>query len=127
MYEQKVIQIQEVIKIYFEGIFYGDVQKLRQVFVNSACLYGDIKGAGYIKTLDEYIEGVENRQSPNALGEQFEMEIVAIEIMGNVAIAKLHLPMLGYNYYDYLSLSVVEGAWKIVNKIFTHVEQNKGN
>lgn len=122
MYDKKIVQIQEVIKNYFEGVFYGDVKKLEHSFVKDACLYGDIKGAEYYKTRDEYIEAVKNRQSPNSLGEEFQMQTIAIEIMGNVAIAKLHLPMLGYNYYDYLSLSVVDGSWKIVNKIFTHVE-----
>jgi hypothetical protein len=31
------------------------------------------------------------------------------------------LPMLGYNYYDFLSLSKISGRWQIVNKLFTNV------
>ena len=50
------------------------------------------------------------------------MEILGIEIIGHVATAKVHVPMLGFNYYDFLSFSVVNGTWKIVNKVFTHVE-----
>jgi len=30
--------------------------------------------------------------------------------------------MLGYNYFDYLSLVKGDAGWKIVNKIFTHLE-----
>ncbi|WP_394329748.1 nuclear transport factor 2 family protein [Zunongwangia profunda] len=29
--------------------------------------------------------------------------------------------MLGFNYYDYLSLFKINGEWKIVNKLFTNV------
>ena len=50
------------------------------------------------------------------------MKIIGIDIMGKIAIAKLHVPMLGYNYYDYLSLAKVNDDWKIVNKLFTHEE-----
>lgn len=41
-----------------------------------------------------------------------------VKTMGQVA----HLKMLGFNYYDFLSLGHVNGDWKIVNKVFAHVE-----
>ena len=75
----------------------------------------------YKKNKAEYIDGVKNRQSPNELDEVFKMETIGIEILGNVAMAKVHLPMLGYNYYDYLSLIKIDNDWKIVNKIFSNV------
>lgn len=124
MYTEKSASIIKVIQGYFDGIFYGDVEKLKENFSNNAHLYGDVKGIEYLKPLDEYLEGVRNRKSPNDLGEKFNMKIIGLEILGNVAIVKLHVPMLGFNYYDLLSLSLVEGEWKIVNKLFTHVEQD---
>jgi hypothetical protein len=30
--------------------------------------------------------------------------------------------MLGFNYYDFLSLLHLDGEWQIVCKVFTHVE-----
>ena len=122
MYTDNAIRITKTINTYFEGIFYGDIGKLKSVFTNSANLYGDIKGVEYAKSLNEYLEGVEGRQSPSELNEKNTMKIVGLDILGNVAIAKLHVPMLGFNYYDFLSLSVIDGKWKIVNKLFTHVE-----
>lgn len=122
MYKNKADQITEVINHYFDGVFYGDVEKLKDAFHVSAFLYGDIKGVEYLKSLDEYLQGVKNRKSPHEQNEKYEMKILGLEIWGNVAIAKVHLPMLGFNYYDFLSLSLIKGKWKIVNKIFTHVE-----
>ena len=122
MYTEKLKAIDTIIRNYFEGIFYGDIAKLASAFHDNVVLYGDIKGVDYSKGLEEYLEGVGQRQSPKDLGETFGMEIIGIDIMGKIAMAKLHLPMLGYNYYDYLSLVQINGEWKIVNKIFTHVD-----
>ena len=121
MYNANSKKIDQVITNYFEGIFYGDTDKLETCFVDKAIIYGDINGVPYKKNKAEYIDGVKNRQSPNELDEVFKMETIGIEILGNVAMAKVHLPMLGYNYYDYLSLIKIDNDWKIVNKIFSNV------
>ncbi|RSC93713.1 nuclear transport factor 2 family protein [Tenacibaculum singaporense] len=122
MYKENITAIELLITNYFEGIFYGDTQKLQSCFHSNAPIYGDINGADYFKNSEDYIEGVANRQSPNDLKETFNMKIVGVDIMGKIAMAKLHVPMLGYNYYDYLSLTKIENEWKIVAKVFTHVE-----
>ena len=121
MYTKETTAIQSLIDDYFKGIFHGDIGKLRPAFHPQCLLFGDINGQPYFKNLDEYIEGVKNRKSPQEQGESFQMEMLGIEILGNNAIAKLHLPMLGYNYYDFLSLSKISGSWQIVNKLFTNV------
>lgn len=121
MFEQHSKEIQIVIADYFNGIFYGDIEKLKSVFHSQALLFGDINGQPYFKTLADYIEGVKTRKSPNELNEVFKMNIISIEIMNHVAYAKLHCPMLGYNYYDYLSLNKIDERWVIVNKVFTHI------
>ena len=126
-YTENVLQIEKTINDYFEGIFYGDVPRLKAAFSDKAYLWGDIRGAEYQKSLYDYLEGVKNRKSPSEMGEEYNMKILAIEVLGNVAVAKLHVPMLGFNYYDFLSLCLIDEEWKIVNKLFTHVEYNKCN
>jgi ketosteroid isomerase-like protein len=122
MYDKHSKEINAVITNYFNGIYNGDVSLLIEAFHSQALLFGDIKGSPYFKTATDYIEGVKSRKSPQDLGEDFKMKILSIEIGGDNAIVKAHLPMLGYNYYDYLSLSKIDNKWKIVNKIFTHRE-----
>ncbi len=121
MYQKEIESIEQLISKYFQGIFQGKAELLRQCFQDTTLIYGDIKGTDYLKNVPDYLEGVQNRKSPEDLKESFAMKIIGIDIMGKIAMAKLHVPMLGYNYYDYLSLSKIEGEWKIVNKIFTHV------
>ncbi|AUP78109.1 nuclear transport factor 2 family protein [Flavivirga eckloniae] len=122
MYKENIKNIENLITNYFEGIFHGDIIKLEACFHKNVNIYGDIKGVDYLKNINEYLEGVKNRQSPKDLNEDLKMKIIGIDIMGKIAMAKLHVPMLGYNYYDYLSLVKIDNTWKIVNKIFTHVE-----
>lgn len=121
MYKVNIKKIEHLIDNYFEGIFYGNTEKLEGCFTDNAIIYGDINGEPYRKSKVEYLDGVKNRQSPNELKEAFKMEIIGIDVIGNVAMAKIHVPMLGYNYYDYLSLTKIESDWKIVNKIFSNV------
>lgn len=121
MFKEEIVEIEKVINNYFLGIFNGDTDKLVSCFGENVYLYGDINGAPYLKPLEDYIEGVKQRKSPCELGEEFKMQIISVDVLGAIAMTKLHVPMLGYNYYDYLSLSKIEGNWKIVNKLFTHV------
>ena len=122
MFSKQLEEIQAVIQNYFEGIYNGDEVQLKEVFHPGTLLFGDIKGVPYFKAITEYIDGVKSRESPKDLGEDFKMEILSIEILGNNAIVKAQLPMLGYNYFDFLSLAKINEDWKIVNKLFTHVE-----
>ena len=121
MYKENTKEIELLITNYFEGIFNGDVGKLETCFHKNVFIYGDIKGVEYLKSVNEYLNGVKNRQSPKDLNERLKMKIIGIDIMGKIAMVKLHVPMLGYNYYDYLSLAKIDDNWKIVNKIFTHI------
>ncbi|MES2935447.1 MAG: nuclear transport factor 2 family protein [Pseudomonadota bacterium] len=114
-------EISAVLKNYFDGIFNGDTALLRTTFHPHAALYGEIKGAQYYKTLDHYLDAVDQRKSPRELNETYLMETVSIDVLGDVASAKVHCVMLGFNYVDFLSLIRIEGKWVIVNKLFTHV------
>lgn len=121
MFTTEINNVQSVLDLYFQGIFSGDTAMLEQAFHPQALLFGDIDGAAYFKTLGDYLENVRNRQSPQEKGETLRMKTLGIDILGRNAIARLHVPMLGYNYYDSLSLSKTEERWQIVNKLFSNM------
>jgi hypothetical protein len=116
-----MLAISTTLNDYFDGIFNGDVDALRGIFHPQALVSGDIKGQPYLKTLDEYLAGVKNRRSPQSLGEAFRMRIIGIEVLNSTAIAKVQVSIFEYNYYDLLSLTLVNGRWIIMNKLLTHV------
>lgn len=120
-YTDRAADITAVLSDYFNGVFKGDTDLLRSAFHPQALVAGDVNGQAYFKTLDQYLDGVRNRKSPFELGESFRMEIISIEIINQIAVAKVRLPMFEFNYHDLLSLTKVDGKWLIVNKLLTHV------
>lgn len=108
---------------YFNGIYEGKVDLLATTFYPGTLLFGDAAGKPYFKTLDQYLDGVRNRQSPKETGTPFKGEIISIEIINSIAVAKVHVKMYGFNYFELLSFHQLDGKWVIVNKMIADVEQ----
>ena len=106
---------------YFKGIYEGDVTVLGSTFNPGTLLFGDVKGQPYAKTLDQYLDGVKNRQSPKDSGKPFKGEIISIEIINSIAVAKVHVKMYDFNYFELLSFHELDGKWVIVNKMISDV------
>lgn len=108
---------------YFKGIYEGDVNLLGSTFYSGTLLFGDVAGKPYFKTLAQYLDGVKNRQSPKDSGKPFKGEIISIEIINSIAMAKVHVRMYDFNYFELLSFHKLDGKWVIVNKMIADVEQ----
>jgi Putative lumazine-binding len=108
---------------YFKGIYEGDIQLLGTVYYDHTLLFGDVKGQPYYKTLADYLDGVKNRQSPKDSGKPFKGEVLAIDVVNSIALAKVRVKMYDFNYFEFLSFHKIEGKWKIVNKMISDTEQ----
>jgi hypothetical protein len=108
---------------YFKGINEGDVNLLKNVYYDNTLLFGDVKGQPYYKTLAQYLDGVKNRQSPKDSGKPFKGDIISIEIINSIAVAKVHVKMYDFNYFELLSFHKFDDKWLIVNKMISDVEQ----
>jgi hypothetical protein len=111
----------KLMDVYFNGIYTGDATTLRSTFHPRCRLFAEVNGEPYEKSVDEYMDGVANRKSPECLGEPFSMEAIGVEILGNIALVRTRQQMLGFNYFDYLTLVRRGELWQIVNKTFTNV------
>lgn len=120
-YRDNSAAVAVVLSNYFEGVYSGNTALLASIFHPESLVAGDVKGQPYFKTVEQYLDGVKNRKSPKELNEPFRMEIISIEIINSIAVAKTHLQMFEFNYYDLLSLNKIDGKWIIVNKLLTHV------
>ncbi len=109
--------------VYFKGIYTGDINLLNTVYYSGTLLFGDAGGKPYFKTLAQYLDGVKNRQSPKDSGKPFKGEIISIEIIQSIAVAKVHVKMYDFNYFELLSFHKLDGKWVIVNKMIADVEQ----
>ena len=107
--------IARILNSYFDGLFEGDVGKLRSIFHADAWL----KGNNYRKTLNEWLEAVANRPIPRDEGMEYNFSIQSLEIIGDQAMAKVDVPLLAAHFIDFLGLLKEDGQWKIVNKMYT--------
>ena len=108
---------------YFKGIYEGNLDLLSQVFNTGTLLFGDVKGQPYAKTLDQYLDGVRNRQSPKDSGKPFKGEIVSLKIVNSIAIAEVKVKMYDFNYQEFLAFHKLDGKWLIVNKMISDVNE----
>ena len=106
---------------YFKGIYKGDINTLGHIFNHGTLLFGDVKGQPYAKTLDQYLDGVKNRQSPRDSGKPFKGTIISIDVVNSIAVAKVHVKMYEFNYDEFLSFHKIDNRWVIVNKMITDV------
>jgi hypothetical protein len=108
---------------YFTGIFEGDLNLLNKVYNSGTLLFGDVKGEPYAKTLDQYLDGVKNRQSPKDSGKPFKGEIMSIKVINTIAIAEVKVKMYDFNYHEFLSFHKLNDVWLIVNKMISDVNE----
>jgi Putative lumazine-binding len=108
---------------YFQGIYEGDLNALGQIFNTGTLLFGDVKGQPYSKTLDQYLDGVKNRQSPKDSGKPFKGEVLNIKVVNSIAIAEVRVKMYDFIYHEFLSFHKLNGKWLIVNKMISDVKE----
>ncbi|MCD0470366.1 nuclear transport factor 2 family protein [Flavobacterium sp. JAS] len=108
---------------YFKGIYEGDEMLLGSIFHPGTLVFGNVKGQPYFKTVDLYLDGVKNRQSPKDSGKPFKGQILNIKVVNSIAIAEINVKMYDFNYRDFLSLHKIDGQWLIVNKMLTDLSE----
>ena len=118
--KQDSLAITEVLENrYFKGIYDGDTALLGTVYHGGTLLFGDVKGQPYAKTLEQYLDGVKNRQSPKESGKPFKGEILSIRIVNSIAIAEVRVKMYDFVYHEFLSFHKINGQWFLVNKMIS--------
>ena len=113
------IAIRHTLDDYFKGIYEGNTDLLSGTFYQGTLLFGDVKGQPYYKTLTQYLDGVKNRQSPKDSGKPFKGEVISIEVIHSIAIARVKIKMYEFNYEELLSFHKIDGRWLIVNKMIS--------
>jgi len=116
-------QILELLQLYLDALYDGDARALKSTFHPNALLFAEVRGEIVQKTLDVYLDGVANRESPASHNDPYGMSILSVDVIGKIASAKVRVKVTGNNYFNFLSLLKTGREWRIVNKLFTHVEE----
>ncbi|SFM80660.1 Putative lumazine-binding [Chitinophaga sp. YR627] len=122
--QQDSLAIAEVLENdYFKAIYAGDTGRLGNILYPGTLLFGDVKGQPYAKNREEYLAGVQNRQSPKDSGKPFEGKIISIDIINSIAVARVMVKMYDFLYDEFLSFHKIEGRWVIVNKMISDISK----
>lgn len=118
--------IEALMEAYKEGLHKADSTILRAVFHKDATYVNATEGDYLHYSLNQYMDVIDQRTSPEALGETKNGDIISIEPAGEeMAFVKARMRMLGRDYLDYLTLINSSGRWQIISKVFTYVPHDE--
>ena len=105
-----------VVQGYVDGLKTGDVQQLKKTFHKDAVMYGHLPeglSQGSIGNLYAYVE--EFGEAPN-----IKTNLTVLHKTPTTAIVRVEMESDAANedFTDYHSLIKVDGAWKVVAKLF---------
>ena len=114
-----VVEIEKVIKTYFDLLYKGDKDLIERVFLPEASVSSLFNGKIVKIDMDGFRKRIAERQSPESIGEIRDDKIISIDIFSpTTAMVKVKCKILHNNYLDYLSLFKVSGKWRIISKVF---------
>lgn len=110
--------IAATVQLYIDGSAHGDAAKLSEGFHPNAQMYGAVGDDRYDEPITEYIKLM--AESPG--GATMRGRITSIVQAGDAASATVFED--GFwgtlSFVTFLTLSRIEGRWRIVNKNFAH-------
>jgi len=119
-------QIRATIQTYFDCMYESSAAKTRAAFHGNAKITGYLADGLHEMTVDDFADFVASQQpSAKDKGEPARLDILALDIAGNTAVARVRDDYLGMTFLDTLSLLKADGKWSVYNKLF-HVEGPSG-
>ncbi len=107
------------VQLMSDGEANGDVAKLREAFHADARMFGSLAGTRYDVPIEELFALAES--APADTG-NYRSRVLSVQQTGDAAVAVVAEE--GYwgsvSFIDYLLLARIDGAWKIVCKLFAH-------
>ncbi|NIB40764.1 nuclear transport factor 2 family protein [Pseudomaricurvus alkylphenolicus] len=106
--------ITQMIEQYLEGLYRGDTEMLNVLF-SAECV---LKTPGVRRTMTAWLQDVATRSKPKDIGHSRQEGVIALDIEGDQAMAKVECSLPSGHFLDYLGFLREESGWKIVNKMY---------
>lgn len=120
MMKSDVAEIEQVLQVYFDGLYEGDTKKLAAAFHPASHLYSagpDGKAIDWPRA--EWFKFVESRPSAKSKGSERRDRIVSIDFSGpHTAFAKVECQLPPRYFTDYLTLLKADGRWQVISKSY---------
>ncbi len=124
MNQSDQIEINALMTRYFDGLYHSDSSVLKTVFHPELAYVNATIGNHEFMGLDAYMKRIDARTPPASRGDTREEMIEEITLKGSeIGMVEARMTMLGRNYQDLLTIIRSDQGWRVLTKVFTHVEQ----
>ena len=113
--------VEDVIQLYFDGLYEGDADKIGEAFHPSADLRWVEKGELQVLTVPDWLDRVRKRPSAKAEGKPREDFIVTMDRSDEkTAFVKVKCQLPPRYFTDYLVALKLADGWRIVSKSYRY-------
>jgi hypothetical protein len=119
MANEDITAIEAAVKVYLDGLYEGDADKLASVFHPTSALTQAVDGTIVVTPRDQWLSAVRSRPSPRDGGLARGDHILAIDLAGpTMAFVKVKCQIPPRYFTDQLSFLKLDGRWQVVQKVF---------
>lgn len=112
----------EAVQLYFDALYFCDIEKLNAVFHETASLFDADNGSLFVEPIASFSADVGGRVSPASKSQNRDEQILLIDWLSPIsAVVKVRLRAHENVFVDHLSFIDGENGWRIVSKIW-HLE-----
>ena len=113
--------VDQVIQLYFDGLYEGSADKLGEAFHPSADLRWLEKGELQVLTVPDWLDRVRKRPSAKAEGKPREDFVVTMDRSDDTtAFVKVRCQLPPRYFTDYLVAMKLKDGWQIVSKSYRY-------
>lgn len=117
-------EVQELMTLYFEGLYQSSSSVLRTVFHPDLTYVNGTAGTYEHMGLEDYMARIDDRTPPASRGDAREEVIERIALKGErIGIVEARMTMMGRNYQDLLTIIHTDEGWRVLTKVFSFVER----
>ena len=114
--------INDVLKLYFDGSFEGNADKMDKAFHDAAHVYGHAADGSLADMPKLAFVQLVGSKKPDAPEYPREDEILSIDFTGdNTAVVRVKIRVFDTRFTDILSFMKIDGRWGIIAKVFSGV------
>ena len=116
-------EVKQVLRDYFDGLYYAEAEKINKVFHDASNLYG-IGEDGTLRamTKEAFVNLVASAGFSEPRQASKQEEILSVDFSDdNTAVARVKVRVGNTLFTDILCLLQIEGKWGIISKVYAGI------
>ena len=119
-------EIETLMQRYFDGLYQSDSAVLRTMFHPELAYVNATQGNHEFMGFEAYMARIDGRTPPASRKDPRDDVIERIALKGGqIGVVEARMTMLGRDFQDLLTVIRTDDGWKVLTKVFTHVESKE--